>query len=461
MISLNQIEKEIDIDKIRHNEDCIWPIIKSYLITLEPAKSEILKKPSLSIVKILIKNLFLDVFLIFRIFKSNIWVFTNSERRYAIKSSYFDRVSSGLLNYFDKYVLFENPIPKGRSKNKTLQEGEYLIGMSWIFLIEFLFMKITKKPKIKHIEVLEEHLKLDLSKIEKIYHRYHIGYIFYNFLFKLRKPKAIFLVCYYSNFGLIKACKKNNIPVFELQHGIVTHTHRAYNYSYVFGDLFLPDYFLGYGSHFNNIVVEGNLVNKENTLNYGYSFLYEANNKLDTNREIEELKEVFSKVICITGQLESTDEKLLRIIGEVADHFKDICFIYKPRNKGNKVSFSKKKNLLKRENINTYSLLKHCDYHLTIYSTCAIESIGLGTPNIAIDIDGLFSTYLKGIIGKNKHNHTVQNKQSLISLLNSLKYAVYDSTKVAKSINNIISPMISEELFFDFFNKVIEKKPNH
>ncbi|SFR58082.1 Protein of unknown function [Maribacter stanieri] len=460
MSQLNRIEKEFNIANIKHDGVCIWPIIKSYLITLEPTKSEILKKPK-SIIKLLLKNLFLDIFSTHKIFKSKIWVFTNSERRYAINNSYFDRVTSGLLDYFDNYVLFENPIPKGRSSKNKLQKGEFLIGMSWIYLIQFLILKFSKTPRIEAFVDLENYLEQDLSKIKDIYHRYHAGYLFYNFLFKFIKPKGVFLVCYYSNFGLVKACKKNRIPVLELQHGIVTKNHRAYNFAKTLNGPFTPDYFLSYGPYFNSIVKNGNLVLKKNTLNYGYSFLYEANKKLRKTDEIEKLLTKFNKVICITGQLENTDRKLLKLVGNVSDEFADICFVYKPRNKNNMVTFKEKSNFIKWEDINTYLLMKYCDYHITIYSTCAIESIALGTPNIAINIDNLYSAHLKDIIGDNEYNHVVDSEKELNKLLLRLSNTNYNNKMVVQSISNVISPMISKELFSNFFNKVVKEKSNH
>ncbi len=462
MSSLNKIEKEIDVSQIKHEDDCIWPIVKSYLITLYPSKSDMLKKTSLGVIGLLLKSLILDVFSVFKIYKSNIWVFTNSERRYAINNIYFDRVTSGLLSYFDKYVLFENPIPKGRSRKKSLQKGELLVGMSWIYLIQYFIIRITKKPKIEGLEVLGNYMGMNLNKIESIYHRYHVSYLFYTFLFKVRKPKAVFVVCYYSNFGLVKACKKSKVPVLELQHGIVTEQHRAYNFSKNYGNVFFPDFFLGYGSHFNDVVSKGNVVNKSQTLDYGYSFLYEANKCLKVSSKMSFYLNEYDKVICITGQLEDTDNKLLDLINESVDKFPSYLFIYKPRKKSNKVLFKAKNNFIKWEDVNTYLLLKYCDYHLTIYSTCALESIALGTPTISIDIDGLYSQHLKSLVGDNEYNHVVDSDSTKLNdLLRSLQEKKSSPNEISNSIGNIISPMISKEFFFEFFNNIVKKKSCH
>ncbi|MCX2680678.1 hypothetical protein OOZ15_12055 [Galbibacter sp. EGI 63066] len=459
--SLNQIEKNYNVLQLEHKGICVWPVIKSYLITLNTQNSEILKEVSGYNIKILLRNIFSDIFSFFNIYKSDIWVFTNSERRYEINNLHFDRITSSLLNYFGEYILFENPVPKGKTKKWKLQKGEFLIGMSWIYLIQFVIIKLTKRPKISRLSDLEEHLNTNLDKIRKIYHRHHAGSIFYKLLFKIKKPKKVFVVCYYSNFGLIKACKESNIPVIELQHGIVTKEHRAYYFNKNYGNFFLPDYFFGFGNYFNKIVSDGNLVDKKKTLNYGYSFLHEVNAKLEKPDDFLKIYERFDKVICVTGQLESTDRHLLRVMDKITEKFPEIYFIFKPRNKKNKIPFPEKGNFVRRNDINTYQLLKYSDFHITIYSTCALESIALGTPNISIDIEGLYTQHLKELIHENEYNFYAKNENDLESIISNLKSRQYHREKVSLSIKEIMAPMISKELFFGFFQQIVGDIAEH
>ena len=63
------------------------------------------------------------------------------------------------------------------------------------------------------------------------------------------KPKALFMVCYYSTpgFTMISACKELSIPVIDIQHGIQGDYHYAYgswgNYSLSQEQSVLPDVF--------------------------------------------------------------------------------------------------------------------------------------------------------------------------------------------------------------------------
>ena len=453
---LAEFEKKGDIANITHKGNSVWPIIKNYLPLLSEKGNELVKKEDNSTLKILLKVLLPDAFWFVKLFKSNIWVFTNSERRYEINGSYFERVASGLLQFFPSYVLFENPIPKGLSPRKKLQKGELWIGMSWLFLMQKLIMKFTRPLHIENLNLIDEVLGTHKSKILDIIKRYHAEYLLYSFLFNFRKPKGVFVVCYYTKYGLIKACKMKGIPVFELQHGLITTEHRAYGFKSDFARAFKPDYFLSYGRIFNHIVTNGNFIQEANTLIYGYSFLHEVSQKIEPSQELLELKESYKKIICITGQLINTDNKLLSIIEDVAKVRPEVCFIYKPRNTNNGIECTTIPNLIKWQNANTYMLLKSCDFHLTIYSTCALESLALGTPTISVDVDGLYTKHLKKLIGENTYNYEINNALDLIEVLDQKVDLKVDNKAVKQSISAVMSTLISKKAFFKFFDEVVK-----
>src|SRR5680860_228733 len=228
-MDLSKIDEDIAVERIVNKGVSIWPILKSYLIGIVE-DNNIIKEANLSYLKIFLKNLPGDLLSLRNMCKSKYWVFSNSQTRFHINDDSFDRVTTGLLKYLEGYLLFENPIPKGRTETKKLQKGEHYIGMSWIYLMQFIILKFSKRPKIENLDLLESYLKKDLSKIRDVYHRIQAGKKLYNILFKIYKPKVVFVVCYYSNFELILSADKNNIPVIELQHGLVANSHRAYHF---------------------------------------------------------------------------------------------------------------------------------------------------------------------------------------------------------------------------------------
>jgi hypothetical protein len=454
------IEQNFDVKGVKINGICIWPIIKSYLIGIE-SDTQVIKEASPSIINTLLKNLISDIFSYRKIKKSRNWVFTNSERRYSVNQESFDRVSSGLLNYVKDYILFENPLPKGKTMKKDLLEGEHYVGMSWVFLLQFLALKFSKKPAIDNFSTLESFLDKDLKKIREIVHRIYAGASVYDFLIRRYRPQAIFVVCYYSNFEVIRAAKRNKVPIIELQHGLVSKGHRAYYFLKYYGKEFLPDYFMSYGPYSSDIVIKGNLMKPEKVLNYGYSFLEEVNNKLTISEELNSIKKKFKKVICITGQLPMTDIPLLKIIDEVSDYFPEYCFIFNPRFLKDSTTFTEKPNFICLGHLNTYELLSYSDYHITVYSTCAMESLALGTPNISVDIKGYYSQFLKSMLHGNQYNYEVDSAQELKKILQLLEDKDFNKGKVKDSIGLIFSKMVPSKTFLDFFQKIIKQKTNH
>ncbi|UJH69043.1 hypothetical protein [Allomuricauda sp. SCSIO 65647] len=454
-MDFEQIEKNFDVGGLKFQGNCVWPILKSYLIGIEK-ETPIIKKASGSVIKLLAKNLFSDVLSLRNLGKSKVWVFTNSERRYYVENESFDRIATGLLNYLDNYVLFENPVPKGKTKKEKLQKGEFYVGMSWVYLIQFVLQKLSKKGTIENFDAFASYLKKDLSEIKKVFNRILAGEKLYDFLMKKYGPKAIFVVCYYSNFEMIRAAKKNKIPVIELQHGLVSTGHRAYYFSKPYGDEHLPDYFLSYGAYSSDVVTSGHVVRPGQTLDYGNSFLELVAGKLSMSKELESIKSSFKKVICITGQLPATDGPLLKMIDEVHHLFPEICFIFKPRHKNSVQTFEQRANFLQRFDINTYELLKYCDYHITVYSTCAMECLALGKPNISIDIKGYYTKFLRPMLDDNPYNHVVSDALELKKTLKILEKAEFKQADVKNSINHIFSKMVSSEDFLDFFDEVVK-----
>ena len=451
-----EIENNVAVEKIGHKGVSIWPIIKSYGIEFVD-EMKVVKTANLSNIRILLKSLAADLISLSKLKKSPYWVFTNSERRYYINDLSFDRVTTGLIKYIDNYVLFENPIPKGRTKQNKLHQGEHLVGMSWIFLLQFLTIKLTSPPKIENLHLLEEYLGEDMSMIKKVYHRIYAGSFIYGALMRMLKPKAIFVVCYYSQFELISAAKKYNIPVIELQHGLITEGHRAYFFKAKQSKKLMPDFFLSYGKYFSNIVSQGHLVGPNHVLDYGYSFLEEVGKHLTISPKLSGLKEQYGTLVCVTGQLETTDTELLRMIKKVSNEIPNICFLFKPRLLNSFSHIDRPINLLIAEDINTYELLKFCDVHITVYSTCALESLALGTPNVSIDIKGYYSKYMEHLLGDNPYNYEVRTFEDLRKTLQNLQEKTFEKEIIQKSIGHIFSPMVPPKTFHGFFQKIMKE----
>ena len=85
----------------------------------------------------------------------------------------------------------------------------------------------------------------------------------------------------------------------------------------------------------------------------------------------------------------SVSDELGMFINNLADRLSNILFIYSIRNKDNQqtLQVNNQDNIIINSEIDIYSLAKHCDLHISVYSTFILESLYLGIPNILININ--------------------------------------------------------------------------
>ncbi len=101
-------------------------------------------------------------------------------------------------------------------------------------------------------------------------------------ILKRIKPKIVIVICSYGKEDFIEACKAKEIPVIELQHGVITRYHVGYSYEkdkarkHTF-----PDYFFSFGEFWKETVKYP--IDKSKIFNIGYP---------EWEKKKEELKEV-------------------------------------------------------------------------------------------------------------------------------------------------------------------------
>src|SRR5690606_27019292 len=136
-----------------------------------------------------------------------------------------------------------------------------------VFVLGFLGFKKSKLENEHIIKDIQQEYGYEIN-----YNRFlliHEGqYRLIKLLLKyFKKPKAVFFVYSASSMGYIKAFKEFNVPVVEIQHGVINKEHNAYNVNNDFGKELFPDYLLTYGNRelkvFNN--PENYFINPINT----------------------------------------------------------------------------------------------------------------------------------------------------------------------------------------------------
>ena len=137
----------------------------------------------------------------------------------------------------------------------------------------------------------------------------------------------------------------------------------------------------------------------------------------------QEMISGFDKIVCVTGQNHYIESKLLDFLIESAQLNPNIVYIYVPRHITNDYSnYSFPSNIKFANWLNCYEIIIQSNIHATVFSTCAIESLSLGVPNILIDIDSLSTKHLLPLLGENKANSYVETTHDFVQNIENMTY---------------------------------------
>lgn len=323
--------------------------------------------------------------------KKDIWVFSNAERRKKINGQYVDRVTS-IVSYVCQSVLFvETPI----ISSHKLQTKDKIVSESWLYFISLYFKRVKYKPSKVHIKgdlsALEEKLGIKINILPRI-SRYVAQYEAMKWLLKYRRPKCVFLAYPNGYSGYIKCFKENKIPVVELQHGIIYPLHYSYNCS-LDRDIcdFYPDYILTYGSRDKQTLEELSYLDSSRIVPIGsYALWLYKTRPSDFSNYLMNLMKLNQGPVKIAMSATVHDlEKLYRLGTELGKLNPQYKFFLMPRGKGAALASNRYVEMLDTEKCNIYELMKSCDYHITMSSTCGIEALYFDKPSIIYeDVEG-------------------------------------------------------------------------
>jgi hypothetical protein len=250
--------------------------------------------------------------------------------------------------------------------------------------------------------------------------------------------------------GYIKAFKEKKIPIVEMQHGIINDSHYAYNVYKDFGTDFFPDYLFTYGKRELAIFHKENFfIDFSRVVPVGYYFLEMAKDNHKNGEKAKMLRKRFKKIVVYSLQ-EPFDTFNFEFLNQVAALDFEIGYILVPRNP--KKTYSKFKtgpNLIIERELNIYDCLGFADYHCTINSTCAIESLCFGVPNILYDYDGWATSYYSNLLDDLGHTVFVNSADEFIS-------TIYQTEFYSKEIIKKASTFFFEDNFLENVKTAIE-----
>ncbi|MBL4625702.1 MAG: hypothetical protein JKY42_11265, partial [Flavobacteriales bacterium] len=321
-------------------------------------------------------------------------------------------------------------------------------------VLEFLYGKfIYKKENIKNEQLLKEVLS-DLSVVEN-YHdlikKFFCQYAVMDWLIVRYGIKAMFITNAYTNMGYVLACKKNNCKVVEFQHGIVNSTHYAYNVYKDFGRMLYPDYLLVFGNKERDIFTKENyLIKSEKVISVGNFYIdYILQDVNSRQTEFGELTNSYNRTVAVAMQ-DAFEQQIIEFVKETASIDPDIAYVLMPRSKTHEYYriFDLPDNVLFCNKLNSYEIIKECDFHSTMTSTTAIEAPSLGTRNILMNIDNMAKEYYEEILRKPVTTFA-DTPTAMIQLINNAEPLT--RKEILMSNNDIIA-----EGFRDNLTKVIK-----
>ena len=349
-------------------------------------------------------------------------VFSDTLERRLVNGKHIDKIAEFLISELgEERVLFiENPV-NGLHFNRSKISTQNIVSLD-LFCI-FCYLPLLRKKLIINSEAIlkeiNEKYKLDVNYCMLI-----LEFICYKnlfrFFYKIYKPKAIFINCYYSliHQAAIYTAKKMSIKTIELQHGVINNKCPAYNVFCKLDKSFFPDYLLCFGDYVKNVFIGNNyFISQENIFAVGNGYIEYIDKFYKGNDVLLSTIKKYKKSVAITLQ-RTVEDKLINFIKETAIKSDNILYIFIPRDLNKDYSnINFPLNVIIFKNLDFYKIVKYVDFHSTVYSTCALEAPALGTPNILINIDNLAKKHYADILNDKEVTKFINSKDEFVKTI--------------------------------------------
>ena len=428
---IRQVEENYDVAQIKVGHMQVWPFLRWSYCTAgdrQNARGEYKANAGKAHRFSKLKNAFYGG--VPRLRKYDYVLFTDTLELRKVKGQYVDKVAEGLLRYLgkDRFLVLERPvdgfqIPRNMLSMKNVLSLELFNIISALLRRLLLIDKRISIPNEHVLESIERDFGLSVN-----YRGVITGFIsqllLFKLLFRIIRPRMVFVNCYYcsQHQAAIRAAKELGIVTVELQHGIITKAHPAYN---VFASLdrrFFPDYLFSFGKYVRNYQT---YIEPERVLPVGSYYIDYLNKYYQMSechlRQFHRFRTKYKKIVAVSSQ-DTVQEELLAFLKEAAVLDKSILYLFIPRRpKRFSVTESLPNNIKVGRDIDldldVYEAIIAADFHVTVYSTCAIEAPALGTPNILIDIEGKAQKYYADLLGDTEITRFVDTPQQLVSVI--------------------------------------------
>jgi len=407
-----QFESEYDPFKYQIEDICIWPLFRflawehiqinrdglSVRHTSEPAKTPGARlNNSVKMLKEILQLQFLKL----KRDSHDIIVLTTTDRLRdqcgkTYKNIYFDYIQPPLPNTLTFYVDFKtNRIPMAQpvvfASSRTVRPRVALATQRQAQASTKLKSLHRDLKSFLEMAGLSEAALLPLSTWQKRLAYFWARLESFTKIFEIQKPKFILTESYYDKMWAIVAANRLNIPVLELQHGIVYDGHMAYTFDPASTSKYrdripLPDKFLSFGRYFSEILLARGFWDRSQIVEVGLPRMehYQTRFKYRPPELNEKLRVLISSQWILTDKLA---EFLKAATARLPDN---VVLSLKPHPYEQHLDKYRQINglgVLKSDQ-NFYELLGKHHLHCSVFSTTLLESIGLGVPTMIIGLPG-------------------------------------------------------------------------
>jgi len=440
---LEEIESSYNVKSITYNNIPLWPILRVYIGSQLHFEKDRTVRLNTQNALSGIRYFFRGVKYLFTRF--DYLSFTSSDQRKRIEGKMLDR-SDFISKDFGRGLTVETPMSKHFSRD--MYDGPMTSHM-FMYAIEFLMVKLmsSKIRRFNNLDVLQRIEKDFNVSVNPIFltKRFRAQFKLISVLNQIWKTKFVITTTAYMRYGYVYYFKMNDIPVIELQHGVINTSHNAYNVYTEIDPNFYPDYLLTFGENEREVFKESMYIAFEKTIAAG-SFYIDHMSNLTLDNTIQKKYKQYDRYVAVVLQ-DMFDEQLFEFMEKGFKQLEKTLFVLIPRNKNSeyyKSKFELLENMVFEESLNTYEIIKMCDIHTTINSTTAIEAPSLGTPNVFVNVDGLSRQYFENTLKNRKVNHFSDTIEDYISVVES--YMKCDSLEVKKSNEDIFKQGFSTNL---------------
>ena len=392
-----------------------------------------------------IKNIFYGIKNWFN--KYDYLFFSDSGERKLIEGKYKDKIMDDLIDVSNKKSLLIETLNENNYK-RNIYTRYFVSDTLLLFAGKIISFFMKKKLELKEIEKILNINQINIDYKKSLKQAKALE-IVYKILLKIYQPEKVFVNCYYCRLPLVKICNELNIPIVDVQHGVISKEHFGYISDIKIDKNYIANELLSFGENEKKIK---NLMIKIIYPIGSYYLIYLQEN-FKKNLSLLNLKKNYEYFVGVSMQDQEWEYlAMINFINKIAKVHKNVLFLIIPRIKRDYFHLIKEENIKIITNLDCYNTIMHCDIHMTLYSTCALEAPTLGIPNILVDVNDMATKYYKNLLN-NYHTKIIKKEKEFSNVLEQL--INLNPEEIKKANKNVFVPNYRERV-----NKYFKFKDN-